>query len=156
MQGQAANCSLRISTEYKYSPTSTHAHTHFFSFLKNIHRRWYIMSSFFFLLYSWTELAQHLSRCEADSSAWQIRDFSARRCIRVSFVCCSCLSGSCLPRWLSNPQALITQSCLSHWYGSACWQSQVWTRPKEVDATARRCYCSDFTGWKSVHPSRKK
>lgn len=68
--------------------------------------------------HSWTQLAQHLFIWEPDSSAWQIRDFSARRCIRVSFVCCSCLSGSCLLRWLSNPQALITQSCLSHWYGS--------------------------------------
>lgn len=88
--------------------------------------------------------------CGADSSAWQIRDFSARRCIRVSFVCCSCLSGSCLLRWLSNPQALITQSCLSHWYESACRQSQVWTSPKEVDATARCSYCSDFTGGKNL------
>lgn len=125
----------------------THAHTHF-SLSPNIHRHWNTTSpsifSFFFW-YSWTKLAQHLSVWGADSSAWQIRAFPARRCIRVLFVCCFCLSRSCLLRWLSNPQALITQSCLSHWYGSACRQSQVWTRPKEVDTTVGCSYCSDFT-----------
>lgn len=63
-------------------------------------------------------LAQHLTWWGADSSGWQIRDPSARKFIRVSSVCCSCLSGSCLLRWLSNPQALLTQSCVSHWYRS--------------------------------------
>lgn len=132
------------------SNTYTHAHTflplskYSQTLKRNVALHIFFLFTFFFL-YSWTKLAQHLSVWGADSSAWQIRAFPARRCLRVLFVCCSCLSRSCLLRWLSNPQALITQSCLSHWYGSACRQSQVWTRPKEVDTTVGCSYCSDFT-----------
>lgn len=127
----------------------THKHTHISFFSKHSQTLLHNVSPspffYLFIWYSWIELAQRHSTRGADSSAWQIRDFSARRCVRVPFVCCFCLSGSCLLRWWSNPQALITQSCLSRWYGSACWQSQVWTRPKEVDATALVSYCSDLT-----------
>lgn len=136
-----------ILYEYKHSPTHTHIYASLQTFIDT--DAWHRPPFFW---HSWTKLAQHLCTQGADSPARQIRVFSARRCIHVSFVCCSCLSGSGLLWWLSNPQALITRCCLSHGFLSACWQSQVWTRPKEVDATVHCSYCWLHRG-KKIHLS---
>lgn len=94
---------------------------------------------FYFFWHSQPKLALHLPTWGADSSAWQIRDFSASV---FPCVCCFCLSGCGLLWWLSNPQALIiTWRCLSLTFGSACRQSQVWTRLSEVDAAVLHFYC---------------
>lgn len=112
----------------------------------HIHRHWcmslplpLLLLLLLFFWHSQPKLPLHLPTWGADSSARQIRDFSASV---FPCVCCFCLSGCGLLWWLSNPQALIiTWRCLSLTFGSACRQSQVWTRLSEVDAAVLHFYC---------------
>lgn len=70
------------------------------------------------------------------SLAWQIEASPATRCLLCLVLLPVCQLSS---RWLSNPQALV---CLAH-TGRQVKSEQ---DRKEVDAIARCCCCSDFTG----------
>lgn len=71
------------------------------------------------------------------------------------FVVLACLAVVSSDNYQTHRHSSHNPVCLTD-MGLPARKIQVRTRPKEVDATACRSYCSDFARKKSVHPSRMK